>query len=143
MRFVYNQRLPGRPVGEQDASATCLMQGTVQIVGDAGANPEQGATIVDLTYVFDACVFSPSKNATHDRNYAMKLSGTLTESGILAVQPTSTTSLVIGSADFSFDGTVDDPAVPYKETGCSVDVVQNGNDVSGTICRRPASFNGF
>jgi hypothetical protein len=94
--------------------------------------------------VFDRCFFSPAKSATHDRNYAMTLSGTLTESGILAVQPTSTTSLVIGSADFSFEGTVDDPPVQYKkESGCSVDVVQNGNGVSGTICGRTASFNGF
>src|SRR5882672_12748422 len=51
MRYVYNQRLPGQPVGEQDASASCLMQGTVQIMGDAGSNAVQGATIVELTYV--------------------------------------------------------------------------------------------
>jgi hypothetical protein len=143
MRFVYNQRLPGRPVGEQDASASCLMQGTVQIVGDAGSNPVQGATTVDLTYVFDRCFLQPAKSATHDRNYAMTLTGTLTESGILAVQPTSTTSLVIRSDAFSFEGMVDDPPVPYSASGCPVDVAQNGNAVMGTICERTASFNGF
>jgi hypothetical protein len=127
----------------QDASATCLMNGAVQIAGDAGSNPDQGATTVDLNYVFDGCFYQPAKSATHDRNYAMKLNGTVTESGTLSVQPTSTTSLVIRGDDFSFEGTVDDPAVEYRETGCAVDVAQNGNAVSGTLCGRPASFNGF
>jgi hypothetical protein len=148
MRWIYNQRLPGRPVGMQDASADCIMNGTimngtVQITGDAGSNPDQGATIVDLSFVFNACYYAPFKNATHDRNYAMTLTGTVTESGILSQQPTSTTSLIIRGDDFSFEGTVDDPAVDYRETGCAVDVAQNGNAVSGTICGRPASFNGF
>jgi hypothetical protein len=143
MRFVYNQRLPGRPVGMQDASASCLMNGTVQIAGDAGSNPDQGATTVDLIFLFVGCFYQPAKSATHDRNYAMKLNGTVTESGTLSVQPTSTTSLVIRGDDFSFEGMVDDPAVEYRETGCAVDVAQNGNAVSGTLCGRPASFNGF
>jgi hypothetical protein len=143
MRYVYNQTLPGSPVGMQDASANCLMNSTVQISGDAGSNPDQGATIVDLSFVFDSCFYGPAKSATHDRNYKMKLTGTVTERGILSLQPTSTTSLVIRGDDFSFEGTVDDPAVDYRETGCAVDVAQNGNAVSGTLCGRPASFNGF
>jgi len=50
------------------------------------------------------------------------------------VQPTSTTSLVIGSADFSFEGTVDDPPVPYKkESGLLGGRRANGK----TACRAP------
>src|SRR5207248_5217512 len=41
MRWVYNQQLPGSPVGTQDASAHCLMHGTTGIYGAAGSNPVQ------------------------------------------------------------------------------------------------------
>jgi hypothetical protein len=153
MRWVYNQALPGSPVGDQDASAQCLMNGTTGIFGDAGADPLQGATWVDLTYVFDGCFYSPSKNATHDRNYAIALSGTLTEHGTLSVQPSSTTSLVIKSMAITLAGTVDDPPVGYTDADagdsdagpvtCALDMAQNGNMVSGTICGRTASYNGF
>src|SRR5262245_2732028 len=46
MRWVYNQKLQGRPVGVQDASASCLMQGRTNIFGDAGSNASQGSTEV-------------------------------------------------------------------------------------------------
>jgi hypothetical protein len=153
MRWVYNQKLPGSPVGAQDASAQCLMNGTTGIFGDAGANPVQGVTWVDLTYVFDGCFYSPAKSATHDRNYAMTLNGTVTEHGILSVQPSSTTSLVLGSMAITLAGTVDDPPVAYTDADagdsdggavtCALDIAQNGNMVSGTICGRAASYNGF
>jgi hypothetical protein len=154
MRWVYNQELPGSPVGAQDASALCLMNGTTSIYGDAGANPQQGATWVDLTYVFDGCFYSPAKNATHDRNYAMTLSGTVTEHGILSVQPSTTTSLVIESMALTLVGTVDDPPVAYTDADagaaedagavvCALDMAQNGNMVSGTICGRAASVSGL
>lgn len=153
MRWVYNQELPGSPVGDQDASAQCLMQGTTAIFGDAGSNPVQGVTRVDLTYVFDGCFYSPAKNATHDRNYAMTLNGTVTEQGILSVQPSTTTSLVIRSMAITLAGTVDDPPVAYTDADagdsdagpvtCELDMGQNGNMMSGTICQREASYSGF
>src|SRR5438132_4547105 len=75
MRWVYNQKLQGKPVGAQDAGADCLMAGTAQVFGNATSNPFQGATEVELSYVFTGCRYSVPKNATHDRNYAMTLTG--------------------------------------------------------------------
>jgi hypothetical protein len=143
MRFVYNQKLQGKPVGPQDAGANCLMQGTAQVFGTATSNPSQGATVVDLTYVFSGCLFTVPKNATRERNYSITLTGAVTESGILAVQPTSTTSLVLLSQALDLKGTVSDPPIPYEESGCALDATQNGNNVVGKLCGRTAGFSGF
>ena len=143
MRFVYNQKLQGKPIGAQDAGADCLMMGTAQVFGTGTSNPVQGATEVDLTYVFDGCHFTVPKNPTRERNYAMTITGAVTEKGILAVQPSSTTSLVLSSQALSLTGTVSDPPIAYDETICPLDAAQNGNNVAGTLCGRTASFMGF
>jgi hypothetical protein len=143
MRFVYNQKLQGKPMGAQDAGADCLMEGTAQVFGNATSNASQGATEVDLTYVFSGCLFTVPKNATRERNYLMTLTGTVTEKGTLAVQPSSTTSLVLSSSALDLKGTVSDPPVAYEQSGCALDAAQNGNGVAGTLCTRPASFSGF
>jgi hypothetical protein len=157
MRFVYNQKLQGKPVGAQDAGADCLMTGTAQVFGTGTSNPEQGATEVHLTYVFNECLFTVPKNPTRERNYAMTITGAVTEDGILAVQPSSTTSLKLVSQALSLTGTVSDPPIDYDETICMLtdammttdamprrlDAAQNGNNVAGTLCGRTASFTGF
>jgi len=143
IRFVYNQKLQGKPVGPQDAGADCLMEGTAEVFGNATSNASQGTTEVDLTYVFSGCLFTVPKNATRDRNYTVTLTGAVTEKGILAVQPSSTTSLVLSSQALDLTGTVSDPPIQYEESGCALDAVQNGNDVAGTLCGRTASLSGF
>ena len=128
------------------------MAGTAQVFGTGTSNPVQGATEVDLTYVFDGCHFTVPKNPTRERNYAMTITGAVTEKGTLAVQPSSTTSLVLLSEVLSLTGTVSDPPIDYDETICMLidamkpprlDAAQNGNNVAGTLCGRTASFMGF
>ena len=69
-------------------------------------------------------------------DYSLTFTGTVTQSGTIAVQPTSTTSLVMRSADLTMSGTVHDPPIPYEVISCSVMLGQNANNVSGTVCGR-------
>jgi hypothetical protein len=52
------------------------------------------------------------------------------------VQPSATTALTISSMKMEVHimGTVYDPPSNYEESGCVVDVIQSGNDVSGKFC---------
>jgi hypothetical protein len=140
MRVAYNGTLMGGPVGAQDATFDCLMNGTAHVFGTASSQPEQGSTFVTLTYEFHACLHAAVPNPTADRNYVMLLDGTATEDGTIAVQPTATTSLQIQSQDMTFAGQVSDPPVDYAESNCAVDVLQDGGSVSGFLCGRMAGF---
>jgi hypothetical protein len=130
----------GNDTGPQDATYTCLQNGTAHIFGTATSRAEQGDTMVDLTYVFTACLHVGVPNPAPERNYAMVLDGTATERGIIAVQPTATTSLAIKSDTMSFVGKVNDPPLDYVAPDCPVDVSQDGNTLSGLICGRMAGF---
>ena len=140
MRVAYNGELMGMPVGMQDATYDCLEGGTAHVFGDASSNPAQGSTFVNLTYVFTNCVHFAVPSPTPERNYQMTLNGTATEHCTIAVQPTATTSLRIKSDAMSFDGEVNDPPIKYHEESCPVDVAQDGNNLSGLLCGRPAGF---
>lgn len=140
MRVAYNGELMGMPVGHQDGTYDCLDGGTAHVFGEASSNPSQGSTCVDLTYVFVDCLHYSVPSPTPERNYQMTLVGTATQKGIIAVQPTATTSLRITSMAMSFHGQVNDPPLPYEEVDCPVDVAQDGNTVSGLLCARAAGF---
>ena len=148
MKFAFNIALQGNDAGPQDATTPCPMAGTARIFGSATSDAEQGATTVSLTYVLDGCAYDAPKNATPERNFQMTLSGAITETGTLAVQPSSTTALILvsppadagTSSAMTFAGTVYDPPVDYNETGCAIHVAQQGNDVAGTLCGRQAGF---
>ena len=70
-------------------------------------------------------------------NYSVKISGTLTQEGILAVQPTATSALVMKSEGVKLSGTVYDPPIDYT-VDCPVELGQNGNKLTGKICGRDA-----
>jgi hypothetical protein len=139
VKLAYNLLLQGKPVGEVDASSPCIRGGAVRVVGRATSNAVQGATEVDLTYTFDRCSVL-AKDTDAARNYELAVTGTITQQGTLAVQPTATTALILKSAGLTLSGTVYAPALPYDEKECDLDVVQNGDKVGGTLCGRTATF---
>jgi hypothetical protein len=135
IKLVYNLGLQGKPVGNEDAMAPCPLGGSAHVFGTASSNAIQGSTEVQLTYVLDHCVYQ-SVSTTPEDNYSLTVSGTFVEMGTLAVQPSATTALGIHGTGVTVSGTVDDPAVPYDDENCVLDVQQDGNDVSGTLCTR-------
>ncbi len=139
LKLAYNLTLQGNPVGAQDETTPCPLGGSVHVFGSASSNPKFGATEVDLTYEIDACHYL-SRDDQPNENYETTLSGTVTQSGTLAVQPTATTALVIGSDSLDWTGNVYDPAIDYAEKGCVLALGQSGNHVSGTWCGREFGF---
>ena len=138
IKYVYNFTLQNKPVGPQDAGTICqLPTGSAMVSGTASSNANQGTTTVKLTYVFTNCLYSQIESDP-TQTFNLTLDGTVTEVGTIAVQPPSTTALEFTSSAFSFDGSVYGPAIPYVQKGCALQLVQNGNDLSGTLCGRDA-----
>jgi hypothetical protein len=136
IKVVYNILLQGQPTGtglDKTLPKGCPLGGTASVSGDASSNADQGATNVNLTYVFTACTFSET-DTDPTQTFQMKLDGTVTESGVIAVQPSSTTALTFHSDAMTFSGTVYYPAISYAEGPCAVQLGQDGNDISGTLC---------
>lgn len=145
MKFAYNKLVATRPVGPQNVMSTCYsfdgsQGGTVHVFGTALVNAIQGASIVDLSYDFQNCHWAVPPDVTATQNYALTLSGTLTQQGTISVQPTATTALSIESGAVSVSGTVYDPPVDYSVSECTLSVNQSGNAVSGSLCGRNAGF---
>jgi len=145
MKLAYNLLIQARPVGAQDGTTDCRSWdgskgGTVHVFGEATSNAAQGASFVDLEYDFDQCAYSVPPSATPNENYSLVMTGRVTQQGTLAVQPSSTTALLIDSEALSVSGTVYDPSLAYELSDCKLSVVQQGNRVSGVICGRNAGF---
>jgi hypothetical protein len=135
LKLAFNKTFQGQPVGQHDLSGPCPLGGAVRVFGTATSNALQGATEVDLTYVLDHCGV-PQKATDPKQTYSMTLTGTVTEKGTIAVQPSSTTSLVFASDAMTFGGTVYDPPIDYAADACPLALGQNGNQLSGTMCAR-------
>jgi hypothetical protein len=137
MKLVFNLTLQGKPVGQHDVTVPCPLGGKARVFGEASSNAVQGATEVKLTYVLDACGYSQKDN-TPRNNHALTATGTVTQFGTLAVQPTATTALVMKSDAITLKGTVYDPPLDYDEKACPLALSQSGNQLSGTVCGRQA-----
>lgn len=135
MKLIYNLKLQGMPVGEQDAMSPCPQGGSARVYGTATSNELQGATEVELTYSFVNCRYLQVDN-TPEENYQVTVAGSIAQSGTLAVQPSATTALLMRSDSVSVVGTVYDPALHYQATGCELELAQSGNELSGTLCGR-------
>jgi hypothetical protein len=135
IKLAYNLTFQGQPVGMHDLTTDCPLGGSARIFGNATSNPAQGSTSVDLTYVLTKCVYEVKDNDP-TRTFKLTFDGTLTEKGILAVQPSSTTALTIKSDAMTLSGTVSDPAIPYDATACAMALGQNGSQLSGVFCGR-------
>ncbi len=135
IKLAYNKTLQGLPVGQHDVTVPCPLGGAARVFGTATSNAVQGSTEVDLTYVLDHCGV-PQKDTDPKQTYAMTLTGTVTEKGTIAVQPSSTTSLDLASDAMTFSGTVYDPPMSYAENACPIVLAQNGSQLSGKMCTR-------
>ena len=145
MKLAYNLLIQGRPVGAQDAMTPCRSSdgstgGTVRVFGDATANAVQGSSFVELEYDFNQCAYAAPPSAVADQNYSLVVTGNVKQQGTLAVQPSSTTALVIDSDSVRLSGTVYDPPLDYESLDCELAVAQQGSRVSGTLCGRNAGF---
>jgi len=137
IKLVYNVTLQGKPVGAQDQTTPCPLGGSAHVFGQATSNADLGTTNVELTYVFVQCAYSETQSDPA-QTFQMTLTGTVTESGTIAVQPSATTSLQFQSDAMTLSGTVEYPTIPYDENACVVVLGQIGSDLSGTLCDRPA-----
>jgi len=135
MKLLYNLKLQGQPVGPQDATVPCPLGGSAHVFGTATSNAVQGATDVQLTYALDHCAYSQT-DTDPLRNYSVTINGTVTEAGTIAVQPSSTTALVLASDALDLTGTVHVPTVVYTAAACKLAVSQNGSTLSGQLCGR-------
>lgn len=139
MKFMFNITLQAQPVGTQDVTEDCATGGSAHIFGEASSVPEQGATLVDLTYELDDCGYL-ERDDERDENYSMTIDAVLTQRGTLAVQPSATTAIVIASDSLTLSGTVSDPPIDYGVTQCAFTLAQNGDQLNGTICGREANI---
>jgi len=137
IKLMYNRTLQGKPVGMQDQMAPCPLGGTAHVTGTATSNANQGTTSVELTYAFESCAYSAT-DTDPNQTFAITLTGSIIESGILSEQPSSTTALQFQSASVTVTGTVYTPPIHYEADACALDLGQNGNGVSGTLCGRMA-----
>jgi hypothetical protein len=160
IKNVYNFVLQTKPVGPQNATTPCPVgNGTATVTGTATTNASLGTTTVDLTYVLTNCGYS-LVDTDPTRTFQLTFDGTVTEVGILASQPSSTTSVILqspptddagvafdGGAALRISGTVYSPALSYETqsdggtvdggaTPCALVLDQNGNNISGTLCGR-------
>lgn len=136
-KLAFNLTLQGKPVGEQDRSSPCPFGGAVRVHGSASSNAIQGATEVNLTYELTGCSYMVKDNEPK-RTYNTKLTGTLTQVGVLAVQPTATSAIIMKSDAMTFEGSVYDPPIDVA-LSCPVEMAQSGNTVNGKICGRDAT----
>jgi hypothetical protein len=153
LKQVFNGALQNMPVGTQDQHFDCTpFGGTAHVTGTATSNADVGTTTVALTYDLDHCRYEET-DTDPTQNYDITLTGTAIETGTIAVQPGSTTSLSVTSTAMIFSGSVYSPALEYPgaasqdvtldagadagpANACSVQVAQNGNQLSGTLCGR-------
>ncbi len=135
LKLVYNLTLQGNHAGAQDARTPCPRGGEAHVFGQASSVAEQGATKVDLTYELTACRYLQRDDEPNE-SYDVTLDGTVTQAGIIAVQPSSTTALLFGSDAFSVAGKLFDPAYDYSEDSCALALSQNGGRLAGTFCSR-------
>ena len=132
MKVIFNLTLQGKPVGAYDITVPCPLGGRARIFGSATSNAEQGSTFVDLTYVVEACTLL-QEDQDPKKSYRLTITGTLTQKGVLAVQPTSTSAVSIQSDALTVSGTVYEPPVPYEAAAW---LGQNGSRISGDFCGR-------
>jgi hypothetical protein len=139
MKLVFNITLQGNPVGEQDETTTCPQGGSARVFGNATSNADIGATEVDLTFELDGCAYL-QRDDEPEESYDTTISGTVRESGVLAVQPSATTALLFSGEHISIEGTVFDPPIEYSVEECALEAGQNGNRIGGTLCGREIAF---
>ena len=139
MKLAYNITVQGKPEGAVDMAVPCLQGGKVRVSGRGASNAQLGTTDVELAYEFEACGYL-QKDTEPPENYAMTITGKVTQLGTLSSAAGSTTALAIKSDKLVLTGTVYDPPIAFDEQSCALDVMQNGGRLDGTFCGRPTGF---
>ncbi|MBX3189488.1 MAG: hypothetical protein KF819_20860 [Labilithrix sp.] len=140
MKLIFNLTFQGKDVGTHDFTVPCPLGGTARISGEATSNAIQGTTEVKLEYVFDGCT-QLERDDDADENYQLTVTGTVSQVGTIAVQPSSSTALGLRSDKVTITGTVYDPPRPYEVVDCPVVLSQNGNNLAGLLCGRQVGVN--
>ena len=140
MKLIYNLTLQGKPVGEQNHAISCPKGGKAFIYGTAASNADQGTTAVKLTYEAEACGYSQRDNDA-DETYDVVLTGKIVQEGVLAVQPSSSTALVMKAERVTITGTIREPALPYRAEACKLDMTQDGSRLTAALCGRTVGLN--
>jgi hypothetical protein len=135
LKLIYNFTLQGKPVGSQEELTPCPLGGGARVAGEAHSVAEQGATDVQLTYQLLECAYVQHDDEPEE-SYDVAITGEIAQSGIIAVQPTSTTALLFEGHDVSVKGTLFDPAKDYAVEDCDLRLTQNGNRLGGDFCER-------
>jgi hypothetical protein len=135
MKLIYNLTLQGKPIGPQSAAVACPKGGKAFVYGSATSNADQGTTEVKLTYEAEACAYEQRDNDVEE-SYDVVLTGKIVQDGVLAVQPSSSTALVMKGESVTLSGTVRLPAVAYRAEACTLDMTQSGNKLTATLCGR-------
>lgn len=137
MKLAYNLTLQGKPVGTHDETTPCPLGGRARVHGVATSNATQGTTDVALVYEFVECAYLQKSSAPKE-NYHVRITGLVSQQGVLAVQPTATTAMNLLSDDLRIDGVVHDPPSPVT-VSCAFRAGQSGSRLSGTLCGRTFS----
>jgi hypothetical protein len=138
MKLVYNLSLQGNPAGEQDERVACPSAGVARLTGSASTDPERGTTKLDLTYAFEGCRYEQHTSEPSE-SYALAVTGTVLQRGVLAGPAQTTTALVLESDALTLQGTVYDPPLHYRAEECELAVTQEGERVSGKLCELAVS----
>ena len=71
-----------------------------------------------------------------EESYDVVLTGKIVQEGVLAVQPSSSTALVMKGEGVTLSGTIRLPAIAYRAEACKLEMTQNGNKLTATFCGR-------
>lgn len=144
MKYTFNKTFQGKPYGRHELETDEFIFGSAKIQGVATSLPEIGVTDVTLTYEFSQATYI-QKNVEPRENFRMVVTGVVSQKGLLAVQPSSPTSLLMKSEAITLVGDVYDPPIKYNVelASCPIVLNQSGNSVSGWICNEEEGQAGF
>ena len=135
LRFTFNLGVQGRPAGPFDVTVPCTRGGKARLTGKATPAAVLGSTAVEIRYALEGCGFT-TVGTDPVQNHDVVSTGTIEETGTIAVQPTATTDLAFRSDGISVAGKVFVPARDYSESGCKLDFTQKASAVVGSVCGR-------
>lgn len=123
--FLWNQNIAGTPVGNKDITVNGPLGGSVHLYGTT-AQSSNGISTVHLT-----CDLTLCKNS--DDYYTLTFTGSVACDGTFS---TTHKAFVFSSNALTFKGTVGKNTNNPVNTTCEVRVVQENDNLSGTICGR-------
>lgn len=129
--FAWNQQLAGKPVGVQDTTASCALDGSVHITGSNEALAS-GATSTDLQFSFVDC-------ANARQTYDLTFSGEVSMAGSFDPD-VDFAALTFSVPELQVRGALDWLDDPQIDQSCPVSFAQQGTgdafELAGRVCGR-------